>query len=62
MIKNENVKVNNDKKFICAICGKVCRGYGNNPWPVVKDPDATCCDECNMKYVIPARIAAIYSD
>lgn len=56
MIKNENPKTNNDKKFVCAICGKVCSGYGNNPWPVVKDADAVCCDHCNWLYVIPARL------
>ena len=54
-MENKNIKkeYNYNKKFICSICGKISYGY---PWPVVKEPDATCCDECNMKYVIPARI------
>ena len=57
-MENKNIKkeYNYNKKFICSICGKISYGYGNNPWPVVKDLDAECCDECNTKYVIPARI------
>ena len=43
----------------CCICGKVFEGWGNNPYPVVKDEDARCCDDCNAIYVIPARIAAL---
>ena len=43
----------------CCICGKVFRGYGNNPFPVVKADGAECCDECNLEKVIPARIIAI---
>ncbi len=38
----------------CAICGKpVDRKHENNPQPVA---DGICCDECNLKVVIPARI------
>lgn len=40
----------------CCICGKKIIGYGNNAEPVKK---GTCCDECNMTVVIPARIAGI---
>ena len=43
----------------CCICGKVFKGWGNNPYPVVKDEDARCCDDCNMEFVIPARIAEL---
>lgn len=39
----------------CCICGKEFDGYGNNPYPYT-DEDGVCCDECNMTYVIPARI------
>lgn len=36
----------------CCICGKEFDGYGNNPEPI----DAgTCCDKCNIKYVVPLR-------
>ena len=38
----------------CCICGKFYRGYGNNPEPIKKN--GTCCDTCNTKYVIPARV------
>lgn len=43
--------------FDCCICGAHCTGYGNNPYPVVKDENARCCDDCNLEAVIPARIA-----
>lgn len=44
------------EKFECCICGKECEGFGNDPWPVVSDDDARCCDTCNSESVIPARI------
>ena len=37
----------------CVICGKEFEGYGNNAQPV---KDGLCCDECNQKEVIPARL------
>lgn len=46
-------------KYVCCICGNVFIGWGNNPYPVVKDEDARCCDDCNAMYVIPARIEAL---
>lgn len=46
-------------KYVCCICGKEFIGWGNNPYPVVKDEDARCCDDCNAMYVIPARIEAL---
>lgn len=42
--------------MICAICGEKINGYGHNAYPFV---EGTCCDKCNMVYVIPARINAI---
>ncbi len=42
---------------ICCICGETFEGYGNNPYPVVKEENARCCDDCNSMVVIPARIA-----
>lgn len=42
------------EKKICCICGKEFEGWGNNPYPL-KD-EGECCDDCNFKYVIPARI------
>ena len=38
---------------ICCICKKPFDGYGNNAEPVCS---GSCCDECNMKEVIPARM------
>lgn len=49
---------------ICCICGKEYNGHGNNPYPIgwdIYSEDDRCCDECNRKYVIPARIAELYS-
>lgn len=41
------------EKKKCVICGKEFEGYGNNAQPV---KDGLCCDDCNMKVVIPARL------
>lgn len=48
-----------EREYVCCICGKAFTGWGNNPYPVVKDEDARCCDDCNAMYVIPARIEAL---
>ena len=40
---------------ICCLCGGVYDHYGNNPWPLVEDDAARCCDRCNQDKVIPAR-------
>lgn len=40
----------------CCFCGKNYFGFGNNPDPVAKDINKRCCDSCNSKIVIPARI------
>ena len=45
-----------EEKYTCCICGGEFTGFGNNPYPVVKDEGARCCSTCNMKKVIPARI------
>ena len=46
-----------DEKKICCICNKEFEGYGNNAQPV---KDGVCCDECNEKFVVPARIKQLY--
>ena len=38
---------------ICDICDKKFTGYGNNPTPL---RGSVCCDECNLKIVVPIRI------
>ena len=40
----------------CCICNHPLRDFGNDPWPVVKWEGARCCDYCNEKHVIPARL------
>ena len=45
-----------DSDKICVICHKPFEGYGNNAEPVA---EGRCCDECNAKVVIPARIEEI---
>lgn len=44
----------------CVLCGKEIKGHGNNPAPV-KD-SGRCCDDCNKKVVIPARMKAIKNE
>lgn len=50
----------NNQENVCCICGKRFTGWGNNPWPVVEDENARCCDECNDTEVIPARLAKMF--
>lgn len=47
-------------KFNCCICHKDFEGYGNNPYPYVKQKDARCCNNCNNTYVIPLRMFDIF--
>ena len=44
------------KKIKCCLCGIKFVGYGNNPYPVDKNPEHRCCDKCNFTKVIPARM------
>lgn len=46
----------NNMTFTCCICGKIFSGYGNNPYPVSKNENDRCCDQCNRDAVIPARM------
>ena len=43
-------------KDVCCICNCKLDGYGNSPCPVNEDEQQKCCDECNWKVVIPARL------
>ena len=47
------------KEEICCICGEPIEGYGNNPSPYKHE--GRCCDACNLKFVIPARLAELSS-
>lgn len=43
----------------CCICGNpIDNEFGNNPYPVKEN--GRCCDKCNYKYVIPARMLELY--
>ena len=44
----------------CVICGAKFEGWGNNPWPIAEKGE--CCQECNFKHVIPARIALLRAE
>ena len=49
-----------EKEFwTCVICGREFEGWGNNPDPVADH--GQCCDDCNMMYVVPARLKLIDS-
>ncbi len=43
----------------CVLCGKKIDGYGNNPAPLANESKHSCCDECNVTKVIPARLIGI---
>jgi len=44
-----------DIQKTCCFCNQTFTGYGNNPAPLA-DSDQCCCDACNLRYVIPARL------
>ncbi len=48
--------------FICCICRKKTRGWGNNPAPIIRRPKDTdmCCDDCNVREVLAARMQMGY--
>lgn len=48
--------MDNDKPKLCDICGSPFTEWGNHPWPILNHDTAVCCDSCNSKFVIPARI------
>lgn len=51
----KDIKEEAMKEHKCALCGKKFVGFGNNPEPLAKYEER-CCDDCNTKYVIPARM------
>ena len=40
----------------CCFCGEEFEGIGNNPAPV--KATGSCCNTCNYKVVIPAKLKA----
>lgn len=55
------MSIESNQVYTCCICGKTFTGWGNNPWPVVEDENARCCDACNGIVVVPARITMMYN-
>lgn len=55
--KVETESLKEAKEEICCICGEPIEGYGNNPRPYKHE--GRCCDACNSKFVIPARLAKL---
>lgn len=39
----------------CSICGKSFSGFGNNPEPIKRWIEGSCCDDCNREKVLPTR-------
>ena len=52
-------KLTEAKENFCCICGEPIEGYGNNPEPFMSAIDGQCCDGCNLKFVVPARLATM---
>ena len=50
------LKEGKEAEYTCCICGDEFEGYGNNPAPYKES--GKCCDACNRKFVIPARLMA----
>lgn len=42
-----------ERTYTCCLCGNEFPGYPNSAYPVM---DGGCCDECNLKIVVPARL------
>lgn len=51
-------KLTEAKEQFCCICGEPVGEYGNNPEPFMSAENGKCCDGCNQKFVIPARLTA----
>lgn len=49
-------KLTEAKEDFCCICGEPIEGHGNNPEPYMSADDGRCCDACNVRFVIPARL------
>ena len=46
-----------EEEYVCCICTKKGKGFGNNPFPMVEVDDykSRCCDLCNDQIVLPMR-------
>ena len=48
--------------FKCCLCKKEELGSTNNPYPLGDDKKQSCCDACNIKYVLKARMLMIQKE
>ena len=55
--KVETESLKEAREEICCICGEPIEGYGNNPRPYKHE--GRCCDACQRKFVLPARLAKL---
>lgn len=56
-ILRSRFKLQDSHTDTCDICNaEIVKGFGNNPYPL---PHDKVCDDCNSKYVIPARLKNI---
>lgn len=46
-------------KKSCSICFQPFSGFGNNPYPFHLENTNPCCDRCNEREVIPARMRQV---
>ena len=54
------LKEGKEAEYTCCICGEDFEGYGNNPVPYKES--GKCCDACNRKFVIPARLSQLQDE
>jgi hypothetical protein len=54
------LKEGKEAEYTCCICGDEFEGYGNNPEPYKSS--GRCCDACNRKFVIPARLMQLQDE
>lgn len=50
--------------YNCNLCKEEKTGFGNNPYPLCEENDnkARCCDDCNIKYVLKARMLMLQKE
>ena len=50
--------------YTCNICKEEKEGFGNNPYPLCDENDhkSRCCDPCNIKFVLKARMLMLQKD
>ena len=44
-------------EYTCCICGRISKGFGNNPWPIKNK--GVCCDKRNL-LVVNERIELLW--